>query len=142
TAGVQAVQSKHFEKGLEYHLQGAELLNINPAEVRASLIERMLAEVRELFAASAGADTSAIHEMLTRVLMAQPVSPEASFWQGLCLIREGKLDLAQHALQTARSVDNAAAAAAKGPAAPAFIDPPLYLGGVLLRLGQPKEGLR
>src|SRR5207237_2526268 len=83
-----------------------------------------------------------VHETLAGVLAVQPVSPEASFWQGLCFIREGKLDQAQPALQAARGIDNAAAAAAKAPAVPAFIDPPLYLGGVLLRLGQPKEGLR
>src|SRR5439155_10606974 len=97
TAGVQAVQAKQFEMALDHHLRGAELLNITPAEVRASLIERMLSEVRELFATTTGSDTAAVHEMAARVLAVQPVSPEASFWQALCFIREGKLDLAQQA---------------------------------------------
>src|SRR5205814_968654 len=85
---------------------------------------------------STGPDTSAVHEMVTRVLTVQLVSPEASFWQGLCFVREGKLALAQQALQAARGIDNVAAATAKAPSVPAFIDPPLYLGGVLLRHGQ------
>ncbi|HYV34383.1 MAG TPA: tetratricopeptide repeat protein, partial [Gemmataceae bacterium] len=141
TAGVQAVQAKDFEKGLEHHLQAAELLHINPAEVRASVIEKMLAEVRALFASTSGADTLAVHEMADRVLILQAPSPcaEASFWKGLCHIREGSWDQAQQELEIARSAP--ASEPGKGAAA-GYVDPPVYLGGVLLRLGQPKEALR
>jgi tetratricopeptide (TPR) repeat protein len=143
TAGVQAVQAGDFEKGLEHHLQAAELLNINPAEVRSSVIERMLSEARRQFAQSRGQDTEALQEMLTRILMLKSPCPEASFWQGLAFIREGKMDLAAHALQAARDAGTAGGTDAdKAAGTTSFVDPPLYLGGTLLKLGQPKEGLR
>jgi len=137
TAGVQAVQAKDFEKGLEHHLHASQLLDIDPTAVRSSVVEEMLVELRALFASTTGPDTAAVQAMIQRVLMVQsPLPcPEASFWQGLCHIREGQWAQAQEALQTARGGDTS-------DDRWGFIDPPLYLGGVLLRLGQPKEGLR
>jgi tetratricopeptide (TPR) repeat protein len=143
TAGVQAVQAKDFESALEHHLQAAELLNISPSEVRASVLERMLGEIRALFASTAGADTRAVQEMISRVLALQTASAEASFWQGLCLLRQGQWDVALQALHTSRDADAARGAdTGKTTAAGLAIDPPLYLGGLLLRQGQAKEALR
>jgi tetratricopeptide (TPR) repeat protein len=132
-AGVAAVKAGDFEKGLEYHLAAAPLLNLNELEVRGSVIEYMLAEVRRLFASITGNDTGPVHAMLTRVLLLQPVVPEAFFWKGLCHVREGTTELALAALQQARGTE----AATYG-----YLDPSLYLGGLLLRLGQPREALR
>ncbi|MCI0459348.1 MAG: tetratricopeptide repeat protein [Gemmataceae bacterium] len=132
-AGATAVKAGEFEKGLEYHLAAAPLLGLNENEVRASVIEYMLAEVRRLFALITGNDTNAVHAMLTRVLMLQPVCPEAFFWKGLCHIREGGSELALSSLQQARGTESAIYG---------YIDPSLYLGGLLLRLNQPREALR
>lgn len=133
TAGVQAVKACQFEQGLAYHLQGAERLNLNPREVRTALLERMLYEARDLFARTAGPDTAGVHAMLNRVVAVQPGFPEAQFWLGLCCIREGRWEDARDALLAARG---------DGTPESAYLDPPLYLGGVLVRLGHPKDGLR
>ena len=61
----------------------------------------------------------------------QKPCPEASFWQGLCRIRQNDSDAAIAALTTAFE-----------QAGKQFIDPALYLGMVLHRLGKPAEGLR
>ena len=61
----------------------------------------------------------------------QKPCPEASFWQGLCRIRQNDSDAAIAALTTAFE-----------QAGKQFIDPALYLGMILHRLGKPAEGLR
>jgi tetratricopeptide (TPR) repeat protein len=142
-AGVEAIQAGEFEKGLEHHLSAAERLNLNTAEVQASIIERMLAEVRSLFAASEGPDSADVQQMIARILVVKRFCPEAYFWLALCHVRANKLELAAEALQTARGQDGGSAEPGRpGTQSIPFIDPPLYLGGVLMRLGQPKEGLR
>jgi tetratricopeptide (TPR) repeat protein len=142
-AGVTAVRAGDYEKGLEHHLQAAALLNLNEAQVRAAVIEQMLGEARRLFATTAGPDTGAVHQMLGRVLILQSPCPEASFWQGLCHIREGKIELALAALSKARAPQGAAPdpSQAGASATYGYIDPPLYVGGLMLRVGQPKEAL-
>jgi tetratricopeptide (TPR) repeat protein len=132
-AGAAAVQSGDYEKGLEHHLEAASLLNVNEVEVRAAVIEQMLAQVRQLFASSTGTNTEAVHALIGRVLILQSACPEAYFWQGLCHIREGNSELALQSLSRAR--------AGEGGAPYGYIDPPLYLGGLLLRHGQPKDAL-
>lgn len=134
-AGVEAVKAGDFELGLERHLKAAELLRLNAAEVRVSVLERMLAEVRKLFAFAPGTGATAIQEMIDRVLALEPKSTQAHFWRGLALIREGNLDEAQRALVAARGD-------LEDKNRVEFIDPPLYLGGILLRQGKPKDALR
>jgi tetratricopeptide (TPR) repeat protein len=142
-AGVVAVRAGDYEKGLEHHLQAAALLNRNEVEVRASVIEQMLGEALRLFAATTGPNTDAVHQMLGRVLILQSPCPEASFWQGLCHIREGKIELALASLTKARAPQGAAPDPTReGSTTYGYIDPPLYIGGLLLRVGQPKEALR
>ena len=63
-----ALQAGDYEKGLEHHLEAAALLNLNEVEVRASVVEQMLAQVRRLFASTSGPNTEAIHVMIGRVL--------------------------------------------------------------------------
>jgi tetratricopeptide (TPR) repeat protein len=143
-AGVQAVQAKDFEYGLAQHLVAAKFLGINPTEVRASVVEKMLAEVRLLFASTTGSDTGAVQAMAKRVLAVQfpAACPEASFWQAMCHIREAKWELALETLQAARNGSSANATEMPASAPAPCVEPPLYLGGVLLRLGRPKEALR
>ncbi len=141
TAGIQTAQAKDFEQALAHHLQAAELFGANAGEARAAVVEKMLAEIRALFAATVGADTQGAEAMIARTLALQSPSAEASFWQGLCHIRTSRWELAKESLLAARTI--AGPEQTKTPNASAgFIDPPLYLGGVLLRFGQPKEALR
>ncbi len=133
-AGAAAVQAGDYEKGLEHHLEAAALLNLDEVQVRTAVIERILTEVRRLFASTSGPATEPVHAMIGRVLILQAPCPEASFWQGLCHIREGNTELAMQSLARARAGEDGATYG--------YIDPPLYLGGLLLRHGQPKEALR
>ncbi|HEX5273043.1 MAG TPA: tetratricopeptide repeat protein, partial [Gemmataceae bacterium] len=87
-------------------------------------------EVLRQFAAGP-ANNEVTQALLGRLLEVQPDSPAATFWRGLCHLRDGRLDLAQEAF-----------AASHEGGSRAFIDPPLYLGMVLLRQGKPQEALR
>jgi tetratricopeptide (TPR) repeat protein len=129
-AGVQAVLAKDFEQALQHHSQAAALLNVNPAEVRASVLERMLAETRALYADRA--DDAAV-AMAGRLLTLEPGQGEAHFWAGLCHARQGRWDKARQAFDSARVSD----AKTEAP-----VEPPLYLAAVLLRQGLAKEALR
>ncbi len=126
-AGIAAVKGQDYEKGLDYHLHAAELLALNSVEARGTVIESMLSEVRRRFAAG---DTSAAQALVSRTLLLQSPCAEASFWQGLCHLHAGNVELAQAALLTARGET------------PTLLDPSLYLGGTLLKAGQAKESLR
>jgi tetratricopeptide (TPR) repeat protein len=128
-AGETLLAEKDYEKALDHHLAAARLLGLPEAEVRDRVREAMLAEVRRLFAGSTGPDVSATLDLIDRALRLAAPGPEAAFWQGLCHIRQGRSDLALAALHTAHA------------AAP-FLDPPLYLGALLLREGRPQEALR
>src|SRR4051812_22764174 len=46
-----AIKDRDFEVALEHSLAAAELLELDPNDQRASVLEAMLAEVRRLFAA-------------------------------------------------------------------------------------------
>jgi tetratricopeptide (TPR) repeat protein len=126
-AGIAAVKGQDYEQGLEYHLRAADLLALNAVEVRATVIDFMLAEVRHLYATG---DTAAAQALVGRTLILQSPCAEASFWQGLCHLRDGNAELAQQSLLAARGEQ------------PAMLDPSLYLGGLLLKAGQAKESLR
>jgi hypothetical protein len=131
--GAAALQAHDYETGQEHALRAAQLLNVNEVEVRASVIEAILAEIRQCFAATSGPDTEAVHQLIGRAFILQSHCPEAAFWQGLCHVREGKRDLALASLQNARGEEGAHAG---------FLDPLLYLGALLLREDQPREALR
>jgi tetratricopeptide (TPR) repeat protein len=140
-AGIEAVEAKAYEEGLEHHLNAATHLNVSASEIRASVIEKMLAEARALFAASAGPGTADVLAVLDRALKLEPASVEGWFWQGLCHLRDGKLEEARQSLENAREVEVAEVAKNNGKSR-GFIDPPLYLAGLLLKLGHFKEAVR
>lgn len=113
--------------------------------------------LNELFASpNAGASRdgdAALHDLIGRILLIQSPCREASFWQALTFLRAGDVNRAMDSLQTARTGESkslpideklgdlsTADAVASTPAT--FIDPPLYLGALLLRQGQAKESLR
>jgi Flp pilus assembly protein TadD len=135
-ASRAALDARDYEAALDHALCAAELLNANVEQARHTIIEAMLAEGRRLFAATSGPDTDAVHRHLDRLLAIQPDCIEAFFWQGLCRVREGAPESALESLCRARGGDG------NEQPMPAFIDPSLYLGALLLRAGQPKEALR
>jgi Flp pilus assembly protein TadD len=128
-AGEAALQDKHYEDALDHLDATARLLSLREADGRDRVFADMLAEIRCLFAT--GRDTGPVQQLVTRVLQVQSPCPEASFWQGLCHVRDGRNDLAIASLRTARE-----------GAGNQVIDPPLYLGALLRREGQAQEGLR
>ncbi len=91
----------------------------------------MLAEIRRLFSITTLSDTKPLQELIARTLHIQAPCAEASFWQGLCCVRAGDLERAGVALEAARAASSLA-----------HVDPPLYLGALLLRQGQAKQSLK
>jgi tetratricopeptide (TPR) repeat protein len=137
-AMTHALAEKNYESAMEHGLAGAHLLKQKEADARAFVIEAMLGEVRRLFANSLGNDTSLAQELIGRTLALQTSgSPEAHFWQGLCYLREGRTDRAIAALQAARGEEDDEAAKKSSA-----VEPPLYLGALLLRQGRAKDALR
>jgi tetratricopeptide (TPR) repeat protein len=129
-AGDKALKAKDYEEALRHFVVAAEFLRLTEGEFRSRVVEAMLGEVLRQFAAGPS-NNEATQALLARLLKIQPDSPAATFWQGLCLLREGRLDLAREAF-----------AASHESGGRAFIDPPLYLGMVLLREGKPQDALR
>ncbi|HZT81562.1 MAG TPA: tetratricopeptide repeat protein, partial [Gemmataceae bacterium] len=129
-AADAALRDKQFEDSLQHYQAAARLLNLDEAELRARVIETMLAEVRRLFAAGPE-HNEATHQLVARTLLLQSPCPEASFWQGLCQVRAGELDLAIQALTTAHEGGGKR-----------FVDPPLYIGVLHFRAGRLADALR
>lgn len=126
--GESALADKHYEKSLEELVASARLLQLSEADARERVLGAMLTEVRRLFATTSSG--TEVRALLDRIFKLQAACAEASFWQGLCFIREGQLDRAVTSLQASQS------------AATKFVDPPLYLGMLLLRQGKTPEALR
>src|SRR5262249_21693935 len=68
---------------------------------------------------------------LDRALRLEPGCAEALFWRGLCHLRAGQSDTAQEALSAAHREGGLR-----------FVDPPLYLGALLLQRARAPEGVR
>jgi tetratricopeptide (TPR) repeat protein len=129
-AGDQALKAKHYEDALQHYVVAAEFLRLTEGEFRTRVVEGMLVETLRQFAAGPP-NNEATQALLARLLKIQTGSPAATFWQGLCHLRDGRLDLAQEAFTASHEAGGRV-----------FIDPPLYLGMVLLRQGKPQEALR
>jgi len=127
-----ALKEKHFEEALKHALKAASYLDNPETEARSRVLDAMLAEVRRLFAAGTGqSETAAVFELLARTSQVGVPSPEVSFWQAMCLIRQNKLEPALNILtQVHEQVGKNT------------IDPGLYIGGLLHRLGRPQEAIR
>jgi tetratricopeptide (TPR) repeat protein len=166
-AAKAALQEKKFEDALKFGAQAAKIFDEPEHEVRMKVQGAMLQEIRRLF--SKHGQTDATIDLIIRTLRVQAPCREASFWQAMCEIRLGVLEAALMHLQVARtgvarrlSLDDGFAGPTPsphplpnggrgqgegGPGTPpaptsTFIDPPLYLGAILLRTGQAKESLR
>jgi tetratricopeptide (TPR) repeat protein len=140
-AADQAIKDKRFEEALRHSIVAGSLLKLPEGDQRTRVVESMLAEARRLFAATSTQPTppegesmegvEGVQQLLTRVFAVQPACPEASFWQALCLIRQGQLEAAQSALMTSFEQSGKQ-----------FLDPPLYLGALMHQMGKPLEGIR
>ena len=129
-AGDAVLKEKRYEDALKHYASAAELLEMGEGEYRTKVVESMLAESMRMFAAGP-TNNDKTQAILTRILSLAPNHPAASFWDGLCHVREGRLDLAQQAFSTSHESGNKA-----------FLDPPLYLGVLLRRQGRPQDALR
>jgi len=142
----QAVKEKDFDHALEHALAAADLRGQSSTAAQADIQAAMLEEMRRLFAEGS---TRKLHEFAARPLLI--ASPETAFWQGLSYLRDGQPDKALACLQTsaegrapsgeAERRESRTSSNGSGPAS-SFLDPPLYLGALLLRRGQVKEALR
>jgi tetratricopeptide (TPR) repeat protein len=131
-AGNQALKAGQYEESLQHFLQTAAFLQLDPQQQRDQVIEAMLAQVRRLFAASTEPKgTDAVLALLVRLFQIQSPCAEASFWHGLCLLRQGQVEPALNILKDTHE-----------QAGKRFLDPALYAGMLLHRLSRPQEALR
>jgi tetratricopeptide (TPR) repeat protein len=137
-AGEVLLKEKDYEKAQDHHLAAVRLLDLPDTEVLSHVREAMLAELRRLVAGTTSVDVQAPLDLVERILRLTSPCPEAAFWQGLCHIRQGRSDLALASLQAAHAGDPALPRTSPAP----FLDPPLYLGALVLREGRPQEALR
>jgi hypothetical protein len=152
-AAQGALAKKQFEDALGHLLRVAAIRGEAETAAKMAVQSAMLEEIRRLFAVTTIGDNVAVHDLVARTLLVQSPCREASFWQALCFVRGGETDRALQALQTARTGeaktlvlddglgDLAGAGTASLPLS-TFIDPPLYLGALLLRQNQPKDALK
>src|ERR1051325_4037172 len=141
-----ALNDTKFEEALDYGLRAAQINEESETDVRMDIQAAMLRELRRLF--SKQGENDAIMDLIVRILRIQAPCREASFWQAMCEIRLGALDVALMHLQVARtgvarplnledgfsdlpSPSGRGVGGEGGPPAPSppspFIDPPLYI---------------
>lgn len=131
-ATAKALGKRQYEQALTYSLDKIPLVGGTPEEARQSIVDHMLAETRRQFSAAENEqDIEAIEELIARIFHIQAVAPEASFWLALTLIRKGQYEPAANHLIVAQD-----------QAGKQFLDPALYLGMLLHRLGRPQDAVR
>jgi tetratricopeptide (TPR) repeat protein len=137
--GKELLKKNHYQEALGHLCGAARLLGEDETAARSMVAEAMLAQARQLFAASTGKDAADLHALLAQVFRVQSPCPEAAFWKALCLVREGNDEQAIAELQALITIlsGHKTPAGSKHPP-----DPYLYLGALLLRRGEPKEALR
>ena len=131
-AADQLLKEKQFEEALRHALEAGARIGLDLAEQRGRVVETMLAEARRLFALGIEErDTQAVLNLLDRIFAVQTPCAEASFWQGLCRIRQQQIEEAMAALTAAHE-----------QAGKHYLDPGFYLGLLLYRQGKAQESLR
>jgi tetratricopeptide (TPR) repeat protein len=131
-AADQLLKEKQFEEALRHSLEAGARLGLDQAEQRGRVVETMLAEARRLFAAGTEArETRIVLNLLERIFAVQTPCAEASFWQGLCLIRQQQIESAMAALTASHE-----------QVGKQYVDPAFYLGLLLHRQGKAQESLR
>jgi tetratricopeptide (TPR) repeat protein len=131
-AADQLLKEKQFEEALRHAVEAGARLGLDLAERRSNIVETMLAEARRLFAlGTEEKDTQEVLHLLDRIFAVQTPCAEASFWQGLCRIRQQKIEEAMGALTAAHE-----------QAGKQYLDTGFYLGLLLYRQGKAQESLR
>jgi tetratricopeptide (TPR) repeat protein len=130
-AGDQTLADQRFEEAWQYYQQAAPLLELEEAELRERVVQAMLAEVRRRFAVGGDKELRVAQSLASRAMQLQAPCPEAAFWQGMCHARIGNFDAALADLTAAHQQGQQR-----------YLDPPLYLGALLLRRDRPQEALR
>jgi tetratricopeptide (TPR) repeat protein len=146
-AGENALDEKRFEEALEFLLKSSRLLDEDEKKSRARIIEEALAEIRRLFSLSGSSlaqrknstrpsdgktsTDGSISKLIQWVQQLQSPCPEASFWQALCDVREGRIESALISLEQSWSANGQQ-----------VFDPSFYLGALLFREGRIPEALR
>jgi tetratricopeptide (TPR) repeat protein len=126
------LKEKRYDESLQHYVTAAPLLAVDEADLRARVIDAMLAEARRLFAAGTGREaTEAVLALLDHTLALQSPCPEASFWKGICHVRLGETAFAFTELTGAYELVGRQ-----------FIDPAFYLGAILHQIGRSQEALR
>jgi tetratricopeptide (TPR) repeat protein len=126
-----ALKERNFDDALTHAADAAALLGLDADEQRDRVVEAMLAEVRRLFAAGAG-HAEALRTLIDRIgKVAGHEPPEATFWLAMSEARAGELEEALADMVRAHE-----------KVGKQIIDPPLYMGLLLHRLGRPQEALR
>jgi hypothetical protein len=129
-AGHALLGQSQYEQALEHFRLSAELLSGSAQEGQAAVVEAMLAEVRRLYALESETASETAQTLIGRILAVQPRCAEASFWQGLCGLRQERFHQAQEHLLAAHE------------SGASCFDPAFYLGALLLRQGSAAAGLR
>ncbi len=142
-ASEQLLKEKQFEEALRHTLEAGTRLGLDLAQQRSNIVEAMLSEARRLFAlGTEDKDTQAVLHLLERIFAVQTPCAEASFWKGLCRIRQQQIEEAMAAL-TAAHEQAGRSSMDRRPAGPAAVmDPAFYLGMLLYRQGKAQESLR
>jgi tetratricopeptide (TPR) repeat protein len=131
-ASDQLLKDKQFEEALRHSLEAGARLGLDQAEQRGRVVETMLGEARRLFASGTETkETQIVLNLLERIFAVQTPCAEASFWQGLCLLRHQQIEPATIALTAAHE-----------QAGKQCIDAAFYLGLLLHRQGKAQDGLR
>jgi len=153
TGATLALKDKKFEEALGHFLHVAQLLGEPEIEAKVAVQAAMLEEIRRLFSVTTLGDNKAVHDLIERALLVHSPCREASFWQALCFLRGGEPDRTLESLQTARTGEAKTLVLDDGlgempgtkpvsPSTSIMIDPPLYLGALLLRQGLAKDSLK
>jgi tetratricopeptide (TPR) repeat protein len=146
-AAAERMDAKDYDAALPLALQAAHLLEENTLEPRLDVQNAILEDARQRLSGSAWGDAAPILELLERARRVQTPCKEASFWEAICYLREGNVDQAVHHLHIARTGmersvrDEQMQDESTVPPSP-ILEPPLYLGALLLRQGKSKEAMR
>lgn len=142
-AADQLLKERQFEEALQHALEAGARLGLDLNQQRSHVVEAMLSEARRLFATGTeDKETQAVLNLLDRIFAVQTPCAEASFWQGLCRIRQQRIDEAIAALTAAHEQVGRISGDRREAAPTAVLDPAFYLGLLSYRQGKAQESLR
>ena len=139
------LKDKKYEQALTYLEESFPLTGKQPEQARAFIISRMMDEAHRLFASAGFGEQTAVQEMLSRILLIDSKCGEAFFWKALSFLKDNKTEEATRILREMvfpGQGEQLTDMALGSEFSEKCIDPPMYLGALLIQQGQPKEALR